>query len=124
MGNLDVDIKNQWPFKFTLSEVQCGAGIVMLKKLDLFNNIRINRAKKLVHFLKDFKELNFNADFKKKRHVYHLLSAYYEPKNNIDGDNLINLLYKKYKIKCAVQYYPLYRYDLFKKLNVKKLKKM
>ena len=34
MGNLDIDLKNQWPFKFTLSEIQCGAGIVMLKKLD------------------------------------------------------------------------------------------
>ena len=31
MGNLDLDVKNQWPFKFTLSEVQCGADIVMLK---------------------------------------------------------------------------------------------
>ena len=27
---------------------------------------------------------------------------------------------EKYKIKCAIQYYPLYRYDLFKKMNVKK----
>ena len=36
MGNLDLDIKNQWPFKFTLSEVQCGAGIAA-KKLDKLN---------------------------------------------------------------------------------------
>ena len=36
MGNLDIDLKNQWPFKFTLSEIQCGAGIVMLKKLDFW----------------------------------------------------------------------------------------
>jgi perosamine synthetase len=122
MGNLDVDIKNQWPFKFTLSEVQCGAGIVMLNKLDLFNNIRIKRAKKLIHSLKEFKELDFNAEFKGKRHVYHLLSAYFKPSKNINRDDLINLLYKKHKIKCAIQYYPLYRYDLFKKMKIKKNK--
>ena len=120
MGNLDLDIKNKWPFKFTLSEVQCGAGIIMLKKLDSFNKIRIQRAKKIINHLKNFEELDFNKDFNGKRHVYHLLSAYYRPKNSITRDNLIGLLFKKYKIKCAIQYYPLYRYDLFKKMNVKK----
>jgi len=120
MGNLDIDIKNKWPFKFTLSEVQCGAGIIMLKKLDLFNKIRIKRAKKFISSLKDFKELNFNEDFNGKRHVYHLLSAYFRPSKNINRNNLISLLYKKYSIKCAVQYYPLYRYDLFKKMKIKK----
>ena len=121
MGNLDMDIKNKWPYKFTLSEVQCGAGVMMLKKLDTFNKIRIKRAKRFITYLKDFKELKFNEDFKNKRHVYHLLSAFYQPKNNINRDNLIRILNKKYKVKCAIQYYPLYRYDLFKKMNVKKV---
>ncbi len=119
MGNLDIDLKNQWPFKFTLSEIQCGAGIVMLKKLDKLNNLRITRARKFIKSLSSFKELDFNASFKNKRHTYHLLSAYYQPKNKIDRNNLIQLLYRKFKIKCAVQYYPLYRYALFKKMGVK-----
>ncbi len=55
MGNLDMDIKNKWPYKFTLSEVQCGAGVMMLKKLDTFNKIRIKRAKRFITYLKDFK---------------------------------------------------------------------
>ena len=79
MGNLDLDIKNRWPYKFTLSEIQRGAGIVMLKKLDQLNDLRINRAKKFVNSLSDFHELNFNKSFTNRRHVYHLLSAYYEP---------------------------------------------
>ena len=45
MGNLDLDLKNKWPYKFTLSEIQCAAGITMLNKLDKLNQIRINRAK-------------------------------------------------------------------------------
>ena len=122
MGNLDLDIKNKWPYKFTLSEVQCGAGIVMLKKLNNLNKIRINRAKKFIQSVSNFKELDFNKAFTKNRHVYHLLSAYFAPRRNINRNNLIDLLYRKYKIKCAVQYYPLYRYPLFKKMGVKKNK--
>lgn len=117
MGNLDLDLKNRWPYKFTLSEVQCAAGIVMLKKLDKLNKIRINRAEKAIKNLSKFKELNFFKPKKSKQHVYHLLSAYYEPSKKINRNNLIEILYNKFKIKCAVQYYPLYKYPLFKKMG-------
>ena len=30
---------------------------------------------------------------------------------------MISKLYNDYKIKCVIQYYPLNRYDLFRKLN-------
>ena len=117
MGNLDLDLKDQWPFKFTLSEIQCGAGIIMLKKLNKLNSKRIKRAKKFIKELSKFKELEFLSVKGRFRHVYHLLSAYYKPKKNINKNHLMDKLSKKYSIKCAVQYYPLYNYDLFKKLN-------
>ncbi len=119
MGNLDLDIKNIWPFKFTLTEVQCGAGIVMIKKLDKMNDLRIKRAKRFVLELSNFKELKFNSYFKNRRHVYHLLSAYYEPSKNITRDNLIKKLFNDFSIKCVTQYYPLYKYPLFKKMGYK-----
>ena len=122
MGNVDSDIDNQWPFNFSLSEVQCGAGIVMLKKLDKLNELRIKRAKKIINQLSKYKELNFFSPDGKNQHVYHLLSAYYEPKNNINRDDLIKLLFEKYNIQCVVQYYPLYKYDLFKKNGFGKAK--
>ena len=53
-----------------------------------------------------------------KRHVYHLLSAYYAPSKKVNRNSLIEKLFKNYSIKCAVQYYPLYKYDLFKKKQV------
>ena len=120
MGNLDLDMENTWPFKFTLSEVQCGAGIMMLKKLDKLNSIRVKRAKKIISELRNFDELEFFNPIRKGSHVFHLLSAYYRPDENVNRDNLIDKLFKSYSIKCAVQYYPLYKYDLFKKLGHKK----
>ena len=122
MGNLDLDVKNKWPYKFTLSEIQCGAGIVMMKKLDKLNYLRINRAKKFINSLSDFHELNFNKSFINRRHVYHLLSAYYEPTTKVNRNNLIRKLYEVYSIKCVVQYYPLYKYPLFKKMGFGKHK--
>jgi len=115
MGNLDFDLKNKWPFKFTLSEIQCAAGIRMLKKLDKLNLVRIARAKRVIKSLSHIDELSFNKININMRHVYHLLSAYVKPSKKINSDKLINILFNKFKIKCAVQYYPLNRYDLFKK---------
>jgi perosamine synthetase len=122
MGNVDSDINGQWPFKFTLSEVQCGAGITMLKKLNKLNDLRIKRAKKIINKLSQFNELNIFSPKGKRRHVYHLLSAYYEPKNKVNRDDLIKMLFEKYNIQCVIQYYPLYKYDLFKKNGFGKAK--
>lgn len=117
MGNLDLDLKNKWPYKFTLSEIQCAAGITMLKKLDKLNQIRIDRANILIKKLSKFKELSFFKPNSKKQHVYHLLSAYYRPSKKVNRDDLIKILFEKFKVKCAVQYYPLYKYPLFKKMG-------
>ena len=117
MGNLDLDLKYKWPYKFTLSEIQCAAGYLMLKRIDKLNKIRIKRAKQFINEFKN-ENLNFNECFKNKRHVYHLLSAYIKPDKKINNHKVINLMFSKFKIKCAVQYYPLYRYPIFKKMKV------
>ena len=119
MGNLDLDLDNVWPYKFTLSEIQCAAGYLLIKRINKLNNDRIKRAKKIIFSLKSIKELEFFESFKNKRHVYHLLSAKVNSKK-FNRDDLINKLYEKFKIKCAVQYYPLYKYPLFSKLGYKK----
>ena len=122
MGNLELDIKGALPFKATLSEIQCAAGYLSLKRIDKLNNIRISRAKQFINAFKEYKILSFNKSFNKKRHVYHLLSAYVSPKNNFNRNVLFEELFNKYKIKCSTQYYPLYKYSLFKKMAYGKAK--
>lgn len=120
MGNLSLDIKGKWPYKFTLSEIQAATGFLLLKRVDKLNSLRINRAKKFINALRKIKQIEFFAEFNKSRHVYHLLSAYVEPSRKLNRNKLISLLYNKFKIKCAVQYYPLYRYSLFKSMGLSK----
>ena len=118
MGNLDQDLKNSWPYKFSLSEIQCAAGRLVLKRIEKLNKKRIFRAKQIISQLKKIKEIKFHSCFQEKnRHVYHLLSAYIPPSRKINNDKLIEILNKKFKIKCIVQYYPLYKYPLFKKFG-------
>ena len=121
MVNLELDIKNIWPHKFTLSEIQCAAGHLLLKRLDSLNNIRIKRAKKIIKELHG-QTLDFNIDNANNRHVYHLLTAYVNPSKKISRDKIINMLYKKYNIQSIVQFYPLYKYPLFKKMGLGKAK--
>ena len=47
MSNVDSDMMVSGHLSLQLSEVQCGAGIKMLKKLDSLNNLRVKRAQKL-----------------------------------------------------------------------------
>ena len=120
MGNLIEDLPYAWPHKFTLTEIQSAAGHLMLKRIDKLNNDRIKRAKKFIEKIKFKDDLVFHSEFRNKRHVYHLLVAFcYSQKLR---DFLINELYKKYSIQCVVQYYPLYKYQLFKNKGFKKAK--
>jgi dTDP-4-amino-4,6-dideoxygalactose transaminase len=121
MGNVDQDLSYAWPYKFTLSEIQCAAGRLVLKRIDSLNNKRIIRAKKIISELKHIKELKFHSCFEsKKRHVYHLLNAYVAPNKRVNKNKLIEILNKKFRIQCIVQYYPLYKYPLFKKFGQSK----
>jgi dTDP-4-amino-4,6-dideoxygalactose transaminase len=116
MANVDFDIDNFWPYNFCIGEVQCALGAEMLKTIDKQNAERRQRAKKFIEALKDFPELSFQKVKEDKSHVWHLLSAKYSGKKyGKNKDDLISLLNEKYLIKAIVQYYPLYRYPIFKK---------
>ena len=116
MSNVDFDLDNVWPYNFCLNEVQCALGIESLKNLDAMNQKRRKRAKKMITALKDFPELSFQEIKEDKMHVYHLLSAKYDGnKFGKTRDNFIETMVQKYKIKTIIQYYPLYRYPIFKK---------
>tara|TARA_B100000989_G_scaffold296942_1_gene281334 strand:+ start:5769 stop:6938 length:1170 start_codon:yes stop_codon:yes gene_type:complete len=105
------------PHNFCLPELSCIAGIHLLKKINLINNIKRKNAN---YFFKKIKNLDnfihFNKDLS-LRNNFHLMIGFCK---NVNRDKLIKLMNTKYKIKCITQYYPLYKYTLFK--NVKKQK--
>ncbi|ULH30129.1 DegT/DnrJ/EryC1/StrS family aminotransferase [Leptospira weilii] len=121
MSNVDLDLDGIWPHNFSLTEAQAALGSVLLKRIALLTEERRKRAQKFINSFNEFEELSFQKQNDSKAHSYHLLVAKYKAvKNGKSRDDLISILSKKYKIQVIVQYYPLYRYDLFKKMGYAK----
>jgi len=114
MGDLVSGMQGVWPFNFCLSEVQCAVGRRLLKRLDSIDEQRRTQANLVRSLLADIPELSFQHVPEGHVHAYHLLVARYDgAQSQITRDDLIDLLYHDYGIKCIVQYRPLYRSELF-----------
>ncbi|MES2294521.1 MAG: DegT/DnrJ/EryC1/StrS family aminotransferase [Pseudomonadota bacterium] len=119
MGNVDFDIDGLWPYNFCLGEIQCALGTRLLGRLDVVNADRGQRAARFIAAMKDYPELVFQSVPKGCEHSWHLLAARYDgQKYGKTRDDLIALLAYTYGVKCAVQYYPLYRYPMFRKAGL------
>lgn len=117
MGNLDlVEISGNpiFPFNFPMTDIQAIMGSKLLLRVDQINKQKKERAK---FFIKEIKKvtntLKFMEDYS-ERNNYHLLVAM-----ATDGsrDTHIRNLYKL-GLQTIVQYYPLYRYDFYKKMGL------
>ena len=114
MVNVKSDIDGIWPFKSTMSEAQAALGSMLLTRLDDLTNARRNRDNIIRSYLSEIGALKFQYTYNIEAHSHHLLPAKCTA-TSWSRNDLIDLLFKKYKVKCIVQYYPLYRYDLFVK---------
>lgn len=114
MANIIEAVPGRVPFNFALPEPNACAANCLLSRLDSINERRYQQAREVKEALVDFKELEFQAIPSGYKHVYHLLVARYNAGHS-KRDDLIEMLYEDYGIKCVVQYNPLYNYDLFQK---------
>jgi len=117
MTNVDLTIEGVWPIKSTMNEVQAAVGSIVLSKLDEFTQKRRERGALFRSELAKYPELKFQKIYDSESHSHHLLPARYISKKN-SRDDLIKILFEKYGIKAIVQFYPLHRYDLFKKTGL------
>jgi len=118
MSDVDMDIDDVWPYNFCINEVQCALGSALLNRLDKMNDLRIERAGKFKEAVKNFKELSFQKVTSDYKHVYHLFPARYDRRAfGKNRDDFIKIMAYEYGIKVIVQYYPLYRYPMFKKMT-------
>ena len=117
MGNLDISmIKGDifFPNNFCISETQCSLGLVLLDRVNSINIKKRNRAINFIDELKNEEIINFHR-VDTAQHNYHLLTAYF---NTIDQkEKFFRLMSSEERIQCAVQYYPLNRYDFYIKLG-------
>ena len=116
MGNVDIPNLNGidlMPNNYCLGEVECALGTKLLDRLDQMNEFKRKRAVDFIDNLKDFRSIVFHR-VDNESHNYHLLVAYI--KGNKRDQMMARLVYEK-GIKCVVQYCPLNRYPLYRKLG-------
>lgn len=114
MANMVEVMPGKVPYNFALPEPNACAANLILGRLDTINSRRREQAGVIMGALAGFPELEFQQIPEGYIHAYHLLVARYRS-DAAGRDDLIELLYSKYGIKCVVQYNPLYNYDLFVK---------
>jgi len=117
MGNVTSVIDWELPYKYTISELDCAIGTKLLERVDQLNQMRKKRYWEFREALSDFPELVFQKIPPTCEPSYHLLPAKYEGQRHgirAGRDNLIQSLAFQYGIQAIVQYYPLFRYDLYK----------
>ncbi len=117
MGNVDFPELNGeifYPNNYCLGEIECAIGTKLLDRIDKINSEKRARAIKFIDALSDFSELEFHR-VDSVRHNYHLLVC--RVTNGKRDEILKKLAYEK-GIKCVVQYFPLNRYDLYKKVGL------
>ncbi|MBF0479373.1 MAG: DegT/DnrJ/EryC1/StrS family aminotransferase [Candidatus Omnitrophica bacterium] len=119
MGNVDMPQLNGepvWPNNYCLGEVECALGTKLLQRLDPINAQKRRRAISLIDALKSYSELEFHRE-DSVRHNYHLLAGRI---THGKRDDFIRKMATEKSVQCVVQYYPLYRYDFYKKLKLDK----
>lgn len=117
MSTVDMDIEGQWPFNFCLTDVQSALGSQMLKRLDAVNQTLIAQGNRIRKGLADTPEISFNTIPGGYVHIHHQFIMHFEGAGGKNRNDLLDLLVNDYKIKCIVQYYPLYRFPLFIKMG-------
>ena len=115
MGNVVEPVPGLWPFNYCMGEPNAAVGRLLLKRLDDVNAQRRRQAARFIEALQDCPELVFQHVPDGCEHAYHLMAARYDGQHpGTSRDDLIRLLDATYNLKCIVQYWPLYRTDLFR----------
>ena len=117
MVNVDEDMSNVWPIKSTMNEPQAAVGSSLVSRMDELTNRRRARGMYIRESLSEIKELEFQFIYDESAHSHHLLPARCNSEK-WGRDELIKLLFNEFGIKAIIQFYPLYRYDLFKKKGI------
>ena len=116
MGNVDLPKFNDeyiMPNNYCLGEVECALGSKLLERLDAINSQKRERAIRFIEALSSSNLLSFHK-VNSIEHNYHLLVA---TVNDGKRDKFLEKISQEKQIQCVVQYYPLNRYDFYKKLG-------
>jgi len=118
MGNIVEPVPGKLPVNFCMGEPNAAMGRLLIKRLDQINEQRRHQAARFMGALGDDTELVFQTVPDWCEHAYHLMSARFDGEAiGKHRDELIAHLADAYRLKTIVQYWPLYRTELFRNIG-------
>jgi dTDP-4-amino-4,6-dideoxygalactose transaminase len=108
-------------YNFRMTDIQAAVGLEQLKKVDQFNQKRIDHAAFITEGLKDMAGLTLPKPRPYNKHVFHLYPILIDPKEfGLTKEDFIQDLLYKYGIKAGFHYIPLHYSTAFKERGFKK----
>ncbi len=108
-------------YNFRMTDIQAAVGLEQLKKVDQFNQKRIDHAAFITEGLKDMAGLTLPKPRPYNKHVFHLYPVLIDPKEfGLTKEDFIQDLLYKYGIKAGFHYIPLHYSTAFKERGFKK----
>ena len=118
MSNVVEPMPGKLPVNYCMGEPNAAVGRLLIKRLDQINEQRRHQADRFREALREDGELVFQKVTDGCEHAYHLMVARFDGQAmDKNRDDLIARLFDAYALKCIVQYWPLYRTELFKSLG-------
>lgn len=103
-------------YNFRMTDIQAAVGIEQLKKLDVFNQRRIDNAAYLSHGLKDVPGLTLPAVMPECKHVFHLYPVKIDPEvYGVNKDDFVYRMLHEKGIRVGTHYIPLHWSTAFQK---------
>lgn len=114
MSNIIDAIPGEIPLNYSMNQIAAFSGNLVLDRFDETIEKRISNFNKIKNNLNHLTILEFQKPTVDSTGSYHLLPLKIKHESSKEiRDNVIRELFEKYSIKCVIQYYPLYNYDLF-----------
>ena len=108
-------------YNFRMTDIPAAVGLEQLKKVDQFNQKRIDHAAFITEGLKDMAGLTLPKPRPYNKHVFHLYPVLIDPKEfGLTKEDFIQDLLYKYGIKAGFHYIPLHYSTAFKERGFKK----
>jgi len=108
-------------YNFRMTDIQAAVGIEQLKKVNMFNQRRIDNAAYLTEGLKDVPGLKLPTIIQNVKHVYHLYPVMIDPvEYGMTKEDFIYDMLNKFGIKVGFHYIPLHLTTAFQNGGFKK----
>ncbi len=108
-------------YNFRMTDIQAAVGIEQLKKLDTFNQRRIDNAAYLTESLSDVPGLTLPTVMPDCKHVFHLYPVQIDPEAyGMGKDDFIHAMLHERGIKIGMHYIPLHWTTAFQKRGYKR----